>query len=110
MIQYLSCSMAENCSRIDLVSAPSPISSVMRSFVKKYSSNVSGRARAARMPMTRSHRSLSTPSTGMTAMGKTRATIIPETMIEAILLNTDRLPRCVVFRVDRATIRLWLIL
>ena len=43
---------------------------------------------------------------GMTTMGKMSATIMPEIITLEILLNTDRLPRWVVLRVDSGTIRL----
>ena len=43
-------------------------------------------------------------------MGNTSATIMPEIITEATLLNTERLPLCSRFRVDRGTIRPWLML
>ena len=81
-----------------------------RSLVKKYSSRVRGRARADRTLISAIHLLLSTPIMGMMTMGKTSATRIPLIMMVAIWLNTDRLPRWVVSRVDRGTIRLWLML
>ena len=56
------------------------------------------------------HLPLSTPIMGMITMGNTRATRMPLIMMVAIWLNTERLPRCVVLRVDSGTIRLWLML
>lgn len=51
------------------------------------------------------HLPWSTPRIGMMTMGKTRATRMPVIMMLEIWLNTDRLPRWVVSRVDRGTIR-----
>ena len=47
---------------------------------------------------------------GMMTMGNTSATRIPLIMMVAIWLNTERLPRWVVSRVESGTIRLWLML
>ena len=47
---------------------------------------------------------------GMITMGKISATMMPDTITLATLLKTDRLPRSLVLRVDRATIRPWLML
>ena len=62
------------------------------------------------MLMVRIHLPLSIPSMGMMTMGKISATMMPLIMMAAIWLNTDRPPRWVVLRVDRGTIRLWLML
>ena len=56
------------------------------------------------------HLPLSTPIMGMMTMGNTRATRMPLIIMVAIWLNTDRLPRWVMLRVESGTIRLWLIL
>ena len=56
------------------------------------------------------HLALSTPIMGIMTMGNTSATRIPLIIMVAIWLLTDRLPRCWVLRVDRGTIRLWLML
>ena len=47
---------------------------------------------------------------GMMTMGIMRATMMPLIIMVAIWLNTDRLPRSVMCRVESGTIRLWLML
>ena len=47
------------------------------------------------------HLALSTPIMGMMTMGNTSATRMPLIIMVAIWLNTLRLPRSWVFRVDR---------
>ena len=81
-----------------------------RSFVKKYSSRVSGRARIERTHIRVIHFDLSAPIVGMITIGNTRATRMPDIMIAVIWLKTDRLPRAVLSRVESGTMRLWLML
>ena len=47
---------------------------------------------------------------GMMTIGKMSATRMPLIIMVEIWLNTERLPRSVVFLVESGTIRLWLIL
>ena len=56
------------------------------------------------------HLLLSTPIMGMMSMGNKSATKMPLIMMVVIWLNTERPPRAVPSRVDRGTIRLWLML
>ena len=56
--------------------------------------------------MTRIQSSLETPIIGMMAIGKTKATRIPDIMMLAIWLKTESPPRCWELRVERGTIRL----
>ena len=79
-------------------------------MVKKYSNKVSGSARIDSTLIRTIHLLLSAPMAGMMTMGNTSATRIPLIMMVAIWLNTDRLPRWVVSRVESGTIRLWLML
>ena len=62
------------------------------------------------MDMTIIHIVLLVPSAGIIAMGKMSATTMPLIIIVEILLNTANTPRCEVLRVDRGTMRLWLML
>lgn len=71
---------------------------------------VSGNMNTAIVPMTSSHRRWFTPISGMKTIGRTRATMMPDTMTLATLLKTDREPRSLVLRVDSATIWPWLML
>ena len=85
-------------------------SSVTRSLVKKYSKSVSGRAKIESTDISVIHLDLSTPMAGMITMGNTSATRMPDIMMVVIWLKTERLPLAVPSRVERGTIRLWLML
>ena len=107
---YLSVKIIFICSfRLRPVSSPA-LSAVTRSRVKKYSTTVSGRATMASTDMRVIHLPLSTPIMGMMTMGNTSATRMPDIMMAVIWLNTLRPPRAVVSRVERGTIKLWLML
>ena len=56
------------------------------------------------------HRPLLVPREGMIAIGNMRATMMPLIMMVLMLLNTASTPLCAVLRVERGTIRLWLML
>ena len=100
-----------SCLPIETVFPDCPdCSSVTLSLVKKYSIRVSGKAITAMRLITRIHLLLSTPRAGRTTIGNMRATMIPDIITEAMLLNTESPPRFVVSRVESGTIRLWLIL
>ena len=111
MSMYLSVKMALSCwAKETEVSPAAWFSRVTRSLVKKYSSSVSGRASTDRTLIRAIHLPLSTPSMGMTTMGKISATRMPLIITVVTWLNTDRPPRWVESRVERGTIRLWLML
>ena len=63
-----------------------------------------------RTDIRRIHLDLSAPMAGMMTIGKTSATRMPDIMIVVIWLNTDRPPLAVLSRVERGTMRLWLML
>ena len=52
------------------------------------------------------HFSFTTPSCGSTSIGKIKATMMPEIMMVAMLLNTAKTPLCSEFLVESGTIRL----